>query len=189
MALSAIDLSSQALVRLGANPIASFSEGTAEAEVALSLYASTRDALLSAHPWTFATGQATLAQLALTPIADYLYAYQLPADFLRVLSVGDNGLGRGVIYRIAERKLHTSASSVVITYIFTVDESEFPPFFDAVLIAKLSSVFCIPITESTSRADSLFKMAEAEFRKAKSVDSQQQTPGRIEDFSLIDVRG
>ncbi len=63
MAISSIALCSRALLKLGADTLASFDEGTAEAEVAANLYPSVRDALLSAHPWSFATGQMTLANM------------------------------------------------------------------------------------------------------------------------------
>lgn len=188
MALSSIALSSRALLKIGANSIASFDEGTAEAEVAVNLYPPTRDALLSAHPWSFATAQGGLPRLTAEPIADFAHAYQLPADFLRALSAGTGDRGRGINYRIAERRVHTDADAVVLTYIFRPDESEFPAFFDQILIARLAAEFCIPLTESTSRSESLHKLAEAEFRRAKMVDAQQDTPGRIEDFSLIEVR-
>ena len=78
MALSAVALCSRALLKLGAAPIAGFGEGTAEAEVAGQLYPTLRDALVSAHPWNFATGQARLARLAAEPLADFRHAYQLP---------------------------------------------------------------------------------------------------------------
>ena len=84
MALSALALCSRALLKIGAQPIASFDEGTAEAEVAANLYPAARDALLSLHPWSFATAQATLPRLAAKPVADFAHAFQLPAGFLRV---------------------------------------------------------------------------------------------------------
>lgn len=188
MALSNIALSSRALLKLGATSIASFDEGSAEAEVSANLYPPVRDALLSAHPWNFAIAQATLPQLVAEPVADFSHAYQLPADFLRVLSAGTSGRGRGIRYRIAESRLHTNASQVTLTYIFRADESGFPPFFDQLLIARLAAEFCIPITESTSRSDSLHKLAEIEFRRAKMIDAQQDTPPSIEDFTLIEAR-
>ncbi|NQU61009.1 MAG: hypothetical protein HQ512_07750 [Rhodospirillales bacterium] len=188
MALSIIALSSRALLKLGADTIASFDEGTAEAEVAANLYPSTRDALLSSHPWSFASAQSVLPKLAAEPIADFAYAFQLPADFLRALSAGPSGRGRGIDYRISERRLHANADQVVLSYIFRPDESEFPPFFDQTLITRLAAEFCIPLTESTTRSESLHKLADQEFRRAKMIDSQQDTPGRIEDFSLVQVR-
>jgi hypothetical protein len=188
MALTAIALCSRALLRIGATTIASFDEGTAEAEVAANLYPPIRDAVLSSHPWSFATGQVTLPQLAGQPVADYAYAYQLPADFLRVLSAGPSGRGQGLSYRINESRLLCDADQVVLTYVFRPDETAFPPFFDQMLIARLTAEFCIPITESTTRAQFLFRLAEDEFRRAKLVDAQQHTPPSITDFPLVEVR-
>lgn len=188
MALSNIALCSRALMKLGADSIASFEDGTAEAEVAASLYGPVRDALISGHPWSFASGQAVLAQLAAEPVADYSYAYQLPSDFLRVLSAGTGARGRGIDYRIAERRLHTDVADVTLTYIFRPDESTFPAFFDQALIARLAAEFCIPLTDSTSRAEVLHKLAEDELMQAKTIDAQQESPMFLENFSLIEVR-
>ena len=118
MSLTALALCSRALLRLGAQPIASLTEGTAEAEVAANLYPGLRDAVLSAHPWSFATGQATLPRLVATPVADYAHAFQLPNGFLRALSAGGVGRGRGIPYRICEGRLHADADAVTLTYIF-----------------------------------------------------------------------
>lgn len=187
MAISSIALCSRALLKLGADTISAFDDGTAEAEIAANLYPSVRDALLSAHPWRFATGQAALTRLVAVPLADYSYAYQLPSDFLRVLSAGE-GVGRGLDYRLHEGKLHTDAEDVTLTYLFRPDESAWPPFFDMVVIGHLAAEFCIPVTESTSRAETLFKLAEVALARAKTVDSQQAPQQSIADFSLIDVR-
>jgi hypothetical protein len=35
----------------------------------------------------------------------------------------------------------------------------------------------------------LYKLAEDEFRKAKQIDAQQDSPARLESFPLVDVRG
>ncbi|MBU6234533.1 MAG: hypothetical protein KGQ41_01700 [Alphaproteobacteria bacterium] len=189
MPLNDVALCSRALMRIGCKPIASFADGTAESEIAGALYPSARDAMLSAYGWSFAAGQAALTQLTEAPLADYQYAYGLPNDFLRALSAGSGGRGRGLDYRISRNVLHTDADSVLLTYIYLPDESEFPPFFAAALIARLAAEFCIPLTESTSRAEALYRLADDEFRKAKQIDAQQDTPARIENFPLVDVRG
>jgi hypothetical protein len=189
MALSALVLCSRALLKIGAQPVASFDEGTAEAEVAANLYSAVRDAMLSSHPWSFATGQMDLPRLAEVPFADYRYAYQMPADFLRVLSAGSGGAGRGLFYCLHEQRLHTDADQVTLTYVFRPEESEFPPFFAAALATRLAAEFCIPLTESTSRAEMLHRMADGEFRAARLADSQQATVKAIEDFPLIMARG
>ncbi|MFO1112560.1 MAG: hypothetical protein U1E35_01330, partial [Rhodospirillales bacterium] len=103
MALSQIDLCSRALLKVGARTITSFEEGTAEAEVAASLYPTVRDATLSAHPWNFATAQMNLSKLATPPIADFANAFQIPADCIRVLSAGTAGRSQGITYKIVQR--------------------------------------------------------------------------------------
>ena len=188
MALSDIALCSRALIRIGAAPITSFDDGTAESEIAGALFGPIRDALLSAYGWSFASGQVALSQLEIPPLADYAHAYQLPADFLRALSAGTGGKGRGLNFRIARNALHTDADSVLLTYIFRPEEEEFPPYFDAALIARLAAEFSIPVTENTSRAETMFRLAEIEFGRARQIDAQQDSPGRIEDFSLINAR-
>lgn len=189
MALSDVALCSRALIRIGAAPITSFDDGTAESEIAGALYGPIRDALLSAYAWSFATGQVALTQLGTDPVADYSFAFGLPTDFLRALSAGTGTRGRGLNYRIARGELHTNASAVVLTYIFRPDESEFPPYFDQALITRLSAEFTIPVTENTSRAEAHYRIAENEFERARQVDAQQDTPNKIENFSLIDARG
>ena len=189
MASTAIALCSRALVKIGAQGISSFNEGTAESDVALYLYTSIRDAMLSSHPWRFATAQTSLALLAEEPFADYQYAYSLPIDFLRAVSCGSGRRGIGMDYRIHENKIHTNAKQVTLTYIFRPEELSFPPFFDQALIARLAAEFCLPLTESTSRAEYLTKMADEEFKNAKLIDAQQAIPNAIWDFPLIGVRG
>lgn len=188
MALSSIALCSRALLKIGTRSISSFDEGTAEAEVASSLYSPTRDAMLSSHSWSFATAQATLPRLDVTPVADYQYAFQLPSDFLRVLSAGV-GRGHGLDYRIQEKRLHADTPEVVLSYVFRPDETDFPPFFDQALIARLAGEFCIPLTDSTSRAETLLKIADVEAKRARITDTMQETTQAIEDYSLVKARG
>lgn len=189
MALNDVGLCSRALIRLGAAPITSFADGTAESEIAGALYGPARDALLSAYSWSFAYGQMNLTPLADPPIADFQKAFQIPIDFLRAMSAGQGGRGRGLHYRIARGALHTNADDVTLSYIFRPEEEEFPPYFDMALIARLAAEFCIPVTENTSRAEALYKIADIEYARARQIDAQQDSPNRIENFSLTDVRG
>jgi hypothetical protein len=188
MALNSIELCSSALIKLGANSISSFEDGTAEAKVAARLYPLVRDALLSAHPWTFATKQIELAQLASAPVTDFAHAYQLPNDFLKASSAGGHSRGRGFIYQIVNRQLHTNAASIVLTYIFRPSEGDFPAYFSPALVTRLAAEFCLPLTEDAGRADRLIRLADDELRLAKLVDSQQDTPPKVEDFTLVEVR-
>lgn len=188
MGLTDIDLCCRALVKLGARAITSFDEGTAEAEVAASLYSTIRDALLSAHPWNFAMQQRTLAKLADSPTADYANAFQLPSDCIRVLSAGYGGRGQGMAYKICKREVHTNSDEVILTYISRPNVEDWPPFFCMALINRLAAEFCIALTDSTSRWQALQEFAEAELRRAKLIDAQEETPNAITDFTLTEGR-
>lgn len=56
------------------------------------------------------------------------------------------------------------------------------------LIAQLAAEFCIPLTDSTSRWEILQKLADAQLRRAKLIDAQEDTPPAVEDFSLLEGR-
>lgn len=188
MAFSSIELCSNALVKLGAEGISSFDDGSAEARIASRLYPLTRDALLSTHPWSFAMRQAVLARLAAAPTTTFAYAYQLPNDYLKAISAGGEGRGSGLVFQIVNRQLHTDAEAPALTYVFRPSEGDFPAYFSAALVARLAAEFCLPLTENSSRAERLSRLADAELKVAKLVDSQQDTPPRVEDFTLIRAR-
>lgn len=189
MALTDIQLTNTALLKLGAYKITSFVDGSTEADVAGALYAPVRDAMLSSYPWSFATVQVVLNTPTTAPVADYAYAFTLPTGCARVLSVGTGGDGSGVSYRITGTTIETDANSIALTYIHKPAETTYPPYFDLALIARLAAEMCIPLTENTSRGETLYKLAEAEFIRAKSIDAQQDTPARLTRYSLVDVRG
>jgi hypothetical protein len=188
MAPSSIELCSSALVKLGANPISSFTEGTAEARVATHLYEIVRDALLAVHPWSFATTKAELTALPTPPVTDFDHAFALPSDFIKALSAGDESWGRGLVYQIVAGELHTHANEVVLVYIRRPDEAIFPSYFVAALVNRLAAEFCLPLTENASRAELLHQLATNELRLAKLADSQQDSPSAVEDFTLIEAR-
>jgi hypothetical protein len=188
MTLSAVALASRALLRIGTRAINSFDDGTVESDLAGALYMPLRDGLLSSFGWSFATTQKELVRLASPPLADYDYAFQLPNDFLRAISAGVIGTGRGIRYRLYQNALHCNLDAVTLTYIYRPAEIDCPAFFDTALIARLAAELCIPITESTSRAELLFSLADKELQRARQIDSQQETPSSIEDFSLLEAR-
>lgn len=64
MTLSSIVICSRALLKIGTNKIASFDVETTEVEIAVNLYPSPRDALLSSYSWNFATAQVQLAKIS-----------------------------------------------------------------------------------------------------------------------------
>jgi hypothetical protein len=188
MSLTAIELCSAALVKIGSRPITSFTDASAEADVANRLYEITRDALLSAHPWSFTLAQQEVAAEAAAPTADFDHAFTLPGDCLRVLSAGIPGSSRGLTYRVQGQKLLADVDRITVSYQRRADEADMPPFFVAALVARLAAELCLPLTEGTSRSEALHQLAASELRLARLIDSQQSTPRQVEDFTLIGAR-
>jgi hypothetical protein len=188
MPLSDVELSSAALVKLGAEGIATFGDDTAEANIANALYEITRDSLLGTHPWSFATAHAKLVQLPTPPVSDFEYAFELPSDFIKALSAGDDCRSRGFTYQIIGREVHSNYEEVTLAYIKRTSEADFPAYFVSALVNRLAAEFCLPLTENESRSELLFNLAGTELKLAKLIDSQQDTPPKVEDFTLIEAR-
>jgi hypothetical protein len=188
MAASAVELCATALLKIGAQPIASLEAETVEAECARRLYPLVRDALLSVYPWNFTLAQVDLAAEAEAPVADFAYGFALPTDHLRTASVGARGSSRGLAYRVQGNRILCGVPAITLSYQRRVDEAEMPAFFLPVLVTRLAAELCVPLTENTGRAAELLRFAEGELRAARLVDSQQGTPRRIDDFTLIGAR-
>lgn len=184
---SEIDICTSALLMVGANSINSFQDESREARVCAAIYETTRDDLLTRHPWSFALGQQQLSQLVTTPLFGYAYAYQLPTEPLCLRVQGIDG---NYEYRVFEDKLYTDRTSVNILYIFQAPESEFKPYFTRALELELAAILSIALTEDGAKSDRFGNMAQMQLRKARNTDSQQSTPGKISDenFLLTEVR-
>jgi hypothetical protein len=177
MTATAVEICARALVMLGAAPISSFTDGTTEATICNTLYPGVRDSLLSGHRWNFAVGQISLPALVAVPVADFSYAYQLPVDYLRALSVGTSPRGAGVPYRISERRIHCDAGPpCVLTYIFRPDESTFPPWFTQALAVLVAANICQAVTDNTNRAQQMWDQADSEITRCRTINGQEQTP-------------
>ncbi len=184
-----LEIINAALIKIGAYKVTSLSDGSAESDVASALYAPVRDALLSSYPWSFATIQVAISLHETAPISDYTYAYALPSDHLRTLSVGTAQKSAGAIYRIQSGRIETDQENIILSYIRRVSESDEPAYFTSAFIARLSYEMCIPLTENASRSDVLYKAADMELIRARQVDAQQDTVSSIRTFPLIDARG
>lgn len=189
MPLTQLETINTALIKLGGFKITALNDGSAEADIAAALYPPVRDALLSYYPWGFAVAQVILNTPSTPPVADYTYAFALPNDHLRTLSIGTGGHGGGGSYRLAGNRIETNLPEITLTYIQRVSETAQTPSFDLVLIAKLAAEMCVPLTENASRAEILYRLSEQELARARSIDAQQDTPQRLNRFSLIDARG
>ena len=188
MTLTDVEICSIALVKIGANAISSFDDETVEADVGRHLYEVTLRALIAAHPWHFSLFETALQQVDEPSQAGYSHVFALPTDVLRVISAGASSRSRGLDFRVAGDRLYANSTEVVLNHQRRPATEIFPAFFVQVLVAKLAAELCLPLTEGTSRAEALQRLAAAELKIARLIDSQQDTPRAVEDFTLIAAR-
>ena len=98
-----VSIASNALLMLGDKPIASFLEESDRARLASNLWPQVRDSVLRSHPWNCAIKRVTLSPDETAPAFDWSYAFSLPGDFIKALSVGN--MGAEGEFRIEGRKL------------------------------------------------------------------------------------
>ena len=170
--LTKIDLCSMALIKLGENPIQSFSDDTAAAKLGRTLTDFVIDTLLAIHPWNFARHTYDL-------VANESGEVQIPSDVLRILKSD---------VAIRDNKFISPNGHVRIVAIKRVEPDEFPSYFSSLVATKLAMEFCIPLTSDQSIFRTLVALYESELQNAKFIDSTTSVTTSIENFSLISSR-
>ena len=87
MSSIAVQIANIALNNLGDKTISAFSDKSAQAFATKDRLTDIINSVLRAHPWNCMTKRDTLTQLGTTPKYKFDYAYSLPTDSLRVLSL------------------------------------------------------------------------------------------------------
>ncbi|MEX2450200.1 MAG: hypothetical protein WD407_05030 [Rhodospirillales bacterium] len=187
---SDVGICNSALIKIGAKTITSLTEGSKNANACNEQFGKLRDDLLRSHHWNFATKRVQLARLTETPDFGFDYAYALPSDWLRTVSVHDNDTGAGtVVYRIEGARLHTDADRVYLRYIARIlDPNRMPSDFQEALAALLAWEMAIPIAQSNTLSELMRQRFERTARRARSVDAIEDVPERFPDGSWVSER-
>ena len=177
---TAIDICNRGLIFIGAEPITSFDDGTTEARVAANIYEDVVQTSLTNARWRFATNQEALNRLTDAPTARFDLAYQQPNDTLIVhaITVNDNPIE----YQIYGDMIYadtTTTDTVVADYTFRQTEEFFPSYFVMAVAYGLAQVFATSIARDGSLTQTMATLVDAAMRKARSVDSQQQTSRKL----------
>ena len=148
MAASDTDIANDALGRLGISPIMDLSDDSKQAQFANRFYDQTRDEVLASHAWNFAIRRATLPQLSTPPDYEWLYAYQLPSDHIRLLRLNNYEIDQmAESYAVEGSQLLTDAETAEIKYIARLtDVTLYPPLFVEALSIKLAAKLSAPLT-------------------------------------------
>lgn len=191
MGYSNVGIANLALLKLGKPRIASFDDNGTVNQIFAEQFDTLRDTLLRMG-WNFARTYATLSALTTPPPFQYIYAFALPSDFIRLEWAGPaqpigtqppgnppppqtvlgmpgmnlNAYNNQLIqdYRIVGNQIWTSITSTLsIIYARRVTD---PNLFDAYFVEALASYCAEQLCEAITGSNAKFPRFEQEFQEA-----------------------
>lgn len=179
MALTKFDIISRAMTKLDASTVASFSDGTREAEVAEQLYEGVFHAELTTKQWNFNTSNIQLSQEVATPTdGTWTYQFSKPSDCLLILNI-INSNGNSVNYVVEGSKIYSNTDVCYAKYLSTVSESQLPAYFVDLLVAKLTFEFARPIIGSSSAIQQAATEYDGKYKLASRADAYANPPQQV----------
>ena len=194
MAISETSICNMALARIGANRITSLTDGSPQSIICTLHYEQTRDALLRSHCWRFARARQTLSQNVSDPEFEWTYQYDLPNDFLAMISVytDSDQPDKSTVdsYALEGKMLMTEDSTCEIRYIKQVkDPTQFDPLFVEVLVLQLAMKFVVALAQDSNARQDIGQELLILMRKVRAMDRQEtNTIGRSDRPTWIDSR-
>jgi hypothetical protein len=174
MAQNAVDLCNTALQRVGATSIMSLLDNSPEARACNLAYDTNRRDELRKHRWNFAIKREVLAPDATAPAFDYLYAFTLPSDCLRILRPATADLD----WQVEGRKILTNDGATL--YLRYICDVENPALWDAsfynVCAMGLAVDICERLTQSNGKKQMLMQEYDAAVKLARRIDAFESGP-------------
>jgi len=165
-------------------------DGSAQAAHCARFYPMVRDALLQAHPWTFAKRRARMAERSELPdgVSGWAHSYALPSQCLRVMYVLPPDAADDELYdaqqefsqetdQDGEQVVLTDCESAVAVYIRRVsDPTKFSPLFIEALSWRLAGAVAGPLIKGPAGVQQALRceqMAANLLKSATALDSNQ----------------
>lgn len=183
----------------GAKRILALTDSVGSAGIAQDVLTSERDDLLRSGVWNFAITRIQLAQMSTLPVFGWSFAYALPSDCERVVSVHDNADGTGAVpYKVESilqadgsyiNVIATDSPTVYLRYCRQVtDPNLMTASFRQVLILRMAKIFAISIAKSNPLFQALDAEEQRAYRQARSIDGIEDYPERLPEGSWATSR-
>jgi len=156
---SEVSIANRALQKLGANRITSLTDSSTNARAANACYEILRDAELRRHTWNFAIKREALAADGTAPSWGRTNAFELPADFLRLLPPYPEDNFNNLDWQIEGRKIYTDdAAPLYVRYVAQVtDPNLMDALFRELLATRMAYEMCEELTQSNTKRDLLYR--------------------------------
>lgn len=186
---SQTDICNLAMAKIGGPNITAIDDGTEAANVLNRIYTSCLEAELAAHPWTFATTRAMLPADAVAPLFDWSFSYPLPADYLKLVAIGDSWLFYRAAcdggYTVEGRAILTDvASPLKIRYVKRLTNAGiFSPGFVQAFACRLAAESAEALTQNLSKRQAAWQEREMAIKQAKHTNDIELPPVRSPAYS------
>lgn len=202
--IGAVDICNLALDRLNTPPISSIlAPTTTNEDICARHYDQTRRQLLRSFIFNFARKSDTILADPLAPThPEFANAFDLPTDFIRLLSLGDRLLFGGAVpscymdfsnnYIYCDSATQDSAAatpSIEINYIFDAQSvPKFDPLFVNVLKLQLAANMAYKFSPKPSLLKGLYEELHDANLAAAAVAGQEKPPRRVQRSRISEVR-
>lgn len=185
-----------ALRRIGAKALGQLDTDTGkESRVAREIYDEARQDCLSLHHWNFAVKRASLTASSTSPTFGWDYAYPLPDDFIRLISVhpiddDDSTIEYRLEYQESDdRVLLTNSTTVYIRYVFDhQDVNAMSHAFRDLLAFRLARDFASALAKTVSAAEFSDIAFRRKLARAKAIDGIEDYPEQMAEGSWVTER-
>lgn len=200
-AISNVAIFNRALSKIGDKRITSFDDGSKAARAGTACFEIVRDAELRRHTWHFSKTRVELAALADVPSFGYAHQYQLPADCLKILSVGDYAPGvdtSGTQRSLLDSADYATEGRVILTdlgaplklrYVRRVTD---PAQFDATFVEALASRLALEVARELTDSSTVKEEVREDYRQALleaiSANAVEKPPEPLPDDSWLLAR-
>lgn len=196
---SQTDICNRALTKVGATRITNINENSKSARVMSVLWDTVRKAELRRRFWKFAIIRTALPALNEKPAWGYNTAFQLPADFLRLVQVNDTfAVPAMTDYRDQDDSAYQIEGNQILTifnaplkirYVQDVtDPGKFDALFVEAIASKLAYEACEEITQSLSKRQQAVEDYKQAMRDATLAGAIERAPQGFPDDSWMLIR-
>lgn len=190
----------RALIKIGANTIASPDEASEQARKALLIFETVAQNELRRQAWNFAKKRATLAPLAVpTGGNDFSNSFNLPGDCLRLVTLNGSWVftairevnsGLDPYYAIEGRTLQANDTTAAIVYVSDVSGSV--ALWDAAFVEAFACRLALELVQSIAKNMTLKQSLKQDYsealKEAKRVNAIELPPQSLPDDSWVLAR-
>ena len=196
MGLSKVEICNHALLKIGADTIASLDINQTDSEAVVQsaklcgiLFDQALEETLRTYKWNSALKRSQLSRLTETPAFKFKYKYQLPSDCIRVMNVYDkaDAYDDRTQWVVEGRTILCDYETVYLCYVSRPDDvSQLDAFLTRAVIQNLAIKLSVPMQLDAAMQNNLIKEYEQVILPAaRSVDTLENKYWEMEESDFI----